>query len=166
MTGTRAMQVTTSGDSEVVVSRVFDAPRALVFDCFTKPELVPRWLLGPPGWTMPVCEIDLRVGGAYRYVWRNPERGDMGVSGTFRELKPPERIVHTELFDEDWSKGGAVVTTVFTEAGGETTVTMTIRFTSAEAREAALATGMTRGMAQSYDRLDEVLASEQGDAVA
>lgn len=166
MTGTRAMEVSTSGDSEVVVRRVFDAPRALVFDCFTRPELVPRWLLGPPGWTMPVCEIDLRVGGAYRYVWRHPERGDMGVSGTYRELVPPERIVHTELFDEDWTGGGAMVTTVFTEAGGETTVTMTIRFTSAEAREAALATGMTRGMAQSYDRLDEVLSSKQGDAAA
>jgi len=166
MTGTRAMQVTTNGETDVVVTRVFDASRALVFDCFTRPELVPRWLLGPPGWTMPVCEIDLRVGGRYHYVWRNPERGDMGVSGTYRELAPPERIVHTELFDEDWSKGGAVVTTVFTEADGKTMVTMTIRFTSAEAREAALATGMTRGMAQSYDRLDEVLAGEQGESAA
>jgi len=160
------MDVTTSGDSEVVVTRVFDAPRTLVFDCFTKPELVPRWLLGPPGWTMPVCEIDLRVGGTYRYVWRHPERGDMGVTGTYRELAPPERIVHTELFDEDWTSGGATVTTVFTEAGGETTVTMTIRFTSAKAREAALATGMTRGMAQSYDRLDAVLAGELGETAA
>ena len=145
---TDTLQVTKSGDREVVIARIFDAPRALVFDAFTKPDLVKRWLLGPPGWSMPVCEIDLKVGGRFRYVWRNEARGkDMGVGGAYREIVPPERIVHTELFDEDWTGGETLVTTIFTEEGGKTTVTMTVRYSSAEAREAALGTGMTRGMA-------------------
>ena len=143
---------------------LFDAPRALVFDAFTKPDLVKRWLLGPPGWSMPVCEIDLKVGGRFRYVWRNEARGnDMGVGGAFREIVSPERIVHDELFDEDWTGGETIVTTIFTEEAGRTVVAMTVRYSSAAAREAALGTGMTRGMEQSYERLDEVLT---GDAKA
>ena len=158
---TDTLQVSKSGDREVVIARAFDAPRKLVFDAFTKPELVKRWLLGPPGWSMPVCDIDLKVGGRFRYVWRNEARGkDMGVGGAYRELVPPERIVHTELFDEDWTGGETLVTTMFTEEGGKTTATMTVRYASSAAREAALGTGMTRGMAESYERLAEVLASE------
>ena len=157
---TDTLQVTKSGDLEVVIARAFDAPRALVFDAFTKPELVKRWLLGPSGWSMPVCEIDLKVGGALRYEWRHDAKGtDMGMSGVFREIVPPDRIVHTELFDEDWTGGETLVTTMFTEEGGKTTATMTVRYSSSEAREAALGTGMTRGMAESYDRLAEVLAT-------
>jgi uncharacterized protein YndB with AHSA1/START domain len=148
------------GDREVALTRVFDAPRRLVFDAHTKPELVRRWLLGPPGWTMPTCEVDLRVGGRIRYVWRGPNGETMGMSGTFREVVPPDRLVHTELFDEDWQGGGVETTTVFVETAGKTTVEMTMRFASAEAREAALATGMARGMGQSYDRLAEMLAAE------
>jgi len=158
----KGVTVETPGDRDVVVTRIFDAPRDLVFDCFTKPDLVPRWLLGPPGWTMPVCTIDFRVGGKYRYEWRSAAGKTMAVSGTFRELAPPARIVHSERFDEDWTGGEALVTTVFTENAGKTTVVMTIRFASAEARAGAVATGMTRGMAQSYDRLDDLLASGAG----
>jgi uncharacterized protein YndB with AHSA1/START domain len=155
-----ALQVKKSGDLEVVIARTFDAPRTLVFDAFTKPELVKRWLLGPPGWSMPVCDIDLKVGGRFRWVWRNEESGkDMGVSGTFREILPPERIVHDELFDEDWTGGQTIVTTQFSEASGRTLVTMTVHYSSAAAREAALGTGMTRGMEQSYQRLDEIFAA-------
>jgi uncharacterized protein YndB with AHSA1/START domain len=157
---TNTLQVTKSGDREVVIARVFHSPRALVFDAFTKPDLVRRWLLGPPGWSMPVCEIDLKVGGRIRYVWRNDAKGtNMGMSGAFREIGPSERIVHTELFDEDWTGGETLVTTLFAEQGGKTTVTMTVLYSSAAAREAALGTGMTRGMAESYDRLADVLAS-------
>ena len=149
---------------ELVITRSFNAPPALVFDAFTKPHLVKRWLLGPPGWTMPVCEIDLTVGGRFRYVWRNEARGaDMGVGGAFREIVPPERLVHDELFDEDWTGGQTIVTTSFTEEAGRTVVAMTVLYSSAAAREAALGTGMTRGMEQSYQRLDEVLT---GDAKA
>ena len=160
------LNVSASGEREVVMTRSFDAPRELVFDAFTVPDLVRRWLLGPPGMTMPVCEIDLKVGGRFRYVWRNSEGIDMGMGGVFREIAPPERIVHTELFDEDWTGGEALVPTLFTEEGGRTTVTMTVLYSSREARDAALKTGMADGVAASYDRLDELLATipARGDA--
>ena len=161
MTGTGKLQVTTPSDREVLITRSFDAPRSLVFDCNTKPELVRRWLLGPPGWTMPVCDIDLRVGGKYRYVWRNESGGDMGMGGTFREIVVPERLVANELFDEDWTGGETRVTTVFTERGGKTTVTTTVLYASKEARDSALKTGMTEGMDAGYQRLDELLAEQK-----
>src|SRR5205814_27542 len=102
-----------------VMTRVFDAARALVFDAHTKPELVKRWLLGPPGWSMPVCEIDLRVGGKYRYVWRHNTKGtQMGMGGVYREIVAPERIVSTERFDEAWYPGEAVGTLLLVERGG------------------------------------------------
>ncbi len=161
---TNALQVTKIGDSEVVILRAFAAPRPLVFDAFTKPALVRRWLLGPPGWSMPVCEIDLKVGGRFRYVWRNEASGaDMGVGGAYSEIAPPDRIVHTELFDEDWTGGETVVTTVFSDEGRGTLVTMTVRYASAAAREAALGTGMTRSMAESFDRLDQTLRDENAN---
>jgi uncharacterized protein YndB with AHSA1/START domain len=159
MTDAKALDVTTPSDVEVTITRVFDAPRALVFDAFTKPALVKRWLLGPPGWTMPVCDIDLKVGGSIRYVWRHPERGDMAMSGTFRKIERPDRLVHTELFDQDWTGGETTVTTTFIEQRGKTTVAMTILYASREARDAAMKTGMTTGMAQSYEKLDELLTA-------
>lgn len=153
-------QVTASGELDLVMTRVFDAPPALVFDAFTQPELVRRWLLGPEGWTMPVCEIDLRVGGSYRYVWRREKDGtQMGLGGVFREVVAPERIVHSELFDDPWYPGEAVVTTAFTEQAGRTTVRMTIRYASREARDGVLKSGMERGVAVSYDRLEAILAA-------
>lgn len=154
-----ALKVTTPTEREIVMTRVFDAPRGLVFDALTKPELVKRWLLGPPGWTMPVCEIDLRVGGRYRYVWRKAGVPDMGMGGVYREIVRPERIVTTELFDEDWTGGETLVTTVLVEQRGKTTLTITVRYSSREARDGALKTGMEEGVAASYDRLAELLAS-------
>ncbi|HMD32543.1 MAG TPA: SRPBCC family protein [Candidatus Acidoferrales bacterium] len=155
------LQVAAKGDREITMTRTFDAPRRMVFDAFTKPELVKRWLLGPDGWTMPVCEIDLRAGGRYRYVWRNAAQGkEMGVSGVFSEVTPPERIVHTEKFDESWYPGEAVVTTVLAEQGGKTIFTMTILCESREAREVMLKSGMEKGVAQSYDRLAGILAGK------
>jgi uncharacterized protein YndB with AHSA1/START domain len=157
----KALSVTKPSDREIEITRVFDAPRKLVFDAFTKPDLVKRWLLGPPGWTMPVCEIDRKVGGKFRYGWRNENDGrEMGVSGVFRELTPPDRIVHTETFDEDWTGGETVVTTLFKEQGGKTTVSMMVRYASERARDGALGSGMTRGMEDSYARLDEMLAAK------
>jgi predicted enzyme related to lactoylglutathione lyase/uncharacterized protein YndB with AHSA1/START domain len=154
------MKVATQGDREIVITRVFDAPRHLVWNAYTQPELVRRWLLGPPGWTMPVCEIDLRVGGKYRYVWRNDAGAEMGMEGVHREVVPPERIVCTQLFDEDWTGGEAVGTLVLTEQGGRTTVTNTILYSSKEARDGALQSGMEQGMAAGYDRLEELLTTK------
>ena len=154
-----ALKVTTRGDREIVMTRVLDAPCSMVFDAFTKPELVRRWLLGPEGWSMPVCEIDLRVGGTYRYVWRHAKGHEMGMGGEFREIVPPERIVSTEKFDEAWYPGEAVGTLVLTERDGKTTVTQTVLYQSREAREAVLKSPMESGVAAGYDRLAELLAS-------
>jgi uncharacterized protein YndB with AHSA1/START domain len=131
----------------------------LVFDAHTKPELVKRWLLGPPGWTMPVCEIDLRVGGKYRYVWRNADGTEMGMGGVFREIARPERLVATEVFDQSWYPGEALDTSVFVEERGKTTVTLTVLYESREARDGVLKSPMEQGMAAGYDRLEELLAS-------
>ncbi|HEV8524692.1 MAG TPA: SRPBCC family protein [Terriglobales bacterium] len=154
------LKVAAQGDREIVMTRDFDAPRRLVFDAFTKPELVKRWLLGPPGWSMPVCEIDLRVGGKYRYVWRRDSDGtDMGMGGVYREIVAPERVVATEKFDEAWYPGEAVGTLVLVEQGGRTTVTQTVLYESREARDDVLKSGMESGVAASYDRLAELLVS-------
>ncbi len=154
------LQVTTPSDREIAMTRVFDAPRHLVFEALTKPELVQRWLLGPPGWSMPICEIDLQVGGAYRYVWRNDENGqEFGSTGAFREILPPERIVHTERMDG--APGEALVTNLLSEQGGKTTLTFIMLFDSKEARDGALQTGMEKGVAISYDRMADLLASAQ-----
>lgn len=160
MNRNEAFQLTTRGDLEIVMTRTFDAPRRMVFDAFTKPELVKRWLLGPPGWSMPLCEIDLRVGGSYRYVWRRDSDGtEMGVSGVYREIKAPEKVVHTEKFDNPWYPGEAVVTLVLEEQGKKTAITQTMRMESREARDGVLKSGMERGVAASYNRLAEILAS-------
>jgi uncharacterized protein YndB with AHSA1/START domain len=153
------LRVTTPADREIVMTRVFAAPRDLVFAACTKPELLKRWLLGPPGWTLPVCEIDLKVGGALRFVWRGPDGTEMGMSGVYREVAPPERLAHTELFDADWTGGETLVTTVLREQAGRTTLTGTVLYPSREARDAALRAGMEQGVAASYDRLAELLAS-------
>ena len=156
-------QVTLPSDREVKVTRSFRAPRALVYRAYTEPELVRRWLLGPPGWTMPICEMDVRVGGQYRWRWRSEDKGnEFGFSGSFREVQPPSRIVHTEAYDPGTVGGEypgepAIVTVTFTEDGGVTTVTSLIDFGSKEARDGAVATGMTDGMEQSYQLLDRLL---------
>jgi uncharacterized protein YndB with AHSA1/START domain len=153
------LQITTPSDREIVITRVFNAPRRLVFDAWTRPELLKRWLLGPPGWSFVVCESDLRVGGCYRFVWRNSEGTKMGMGGVYREVVPPERIVNTQLFDQDWTGGEAIGTLVLTENNGKTTSTNTILYSSREARDGAACTAMAEGMEAGYTRLDEVLAT-------
>jgi uncharacterized protein YndB with AHSA1/START domain len=156
-----------NGDREIVVTRVFDAPRRLVFDAYTKPELIKQWLIGPDGWSMPICETDLRPGGKYRYVWRNDTDGsEMGMGGVYREVAPPERIVATELFDEAWYPGEAVDTIVLTEQGGKTTLTQTILYNSRETRDAVLKSPMQTGMAASYDRLEKFVPSLGREALS
>src|SRR6266550_5506241 len=160
MKSTGNLKLTAQGDREIVMTRALDAPRRLAFDAFTKPELVKQWLLGPPGWSMPICEIDLRVGGAYRYVWRRDSDGsEMGMGGVYREIAAPERLVATDKFEQPWYPGEAVDTTVLVEQGGKTTITQTVRYQSQEARDAVIKSGMERGVAASYDRLAELLAS-------
>lgn len=154
-----ALTVTHPSSNAVTVSRSFDAPADLVFACHTKPQLVQRWQLGPPGWSMPVCEIDLRVGGTYRYVWRSTADGsEFGFTGRYREITAPTLIVHTEGMIG--TPGEALVTTTLEERSGRTTLTLTMSFESQDVRDQVLLTGMTDGMAQSYDRLDEILAAQ------
>jgi uncharacterized protein YndB with AHSA1/START domain len=155
------LTVTTLGDREIVLTRTFDAPRHLVFEAMTRPDLVKRWLAGPPGWEMVVCEIDLRVGGRYRYVWRMENGTQMGMSGEFREIAAPERIVQTEVFDEAWYPGEAVGTLVLKDQAGKTHLEMTVRYSSEEARAAVLKTPMAEGVAAGYDRLAELLGQPQ-----
>ena len=159
MSNTGTLQLATRGDREIVMTRMFEAPRNLVWACFTQPELVKRWLFGPPGWSFVVCDIDLRVGGAYRYVWRKDDGTEMGMGGIHREIVPHERIVNTQLFDQDWTGGEAVGTVEFTERNGRTTVTQTVLYTSRDAREMVLKSGMKEGMQMGYDRLAELMAS-------
>ena len=161
-------QVTLPSDREVKVTRSFRAARPLVYRAFTEPALVQRWLLGPPGWSMPVCEMDVRVGGRYRWRWRsNTDASEFGFTGTFREVQPPWKLVHSEAFDPGTVGGGypgseALVTVTFTERDGITTMTSLIDFGSKETRDAAIATGMTDGMEQSYQLLDELLTQQPG----
>jgi uncharacterized protein YndB with AHSA1/START domain len=152
------LDVEARSDREIVITRAFAAPRRLVFEAFRKPELVRQWLLGPPDWAMPVCEIDFRVGGRYRYVWRHANGNEMGMGGVYREIVAPERIVATEKFDQPWYPGEAVGTVVLTEQGGKTTLTQTIVYESQEARDLVIKSPMGHGLAASYDRL-EILAN-------
>jgi len=157
---TGKLTVTTPSDFEIAMTRVFDAPRGLVFEALTKPELLQRWLLGPDGWSMPVCEIDLRVGGRYRYVWRHTTNGkEMASGGVYREIVPPDRLVSTEKFEDPWYPGESLVTYALVEQGGKTTLTCTMRLESREIRDAVLKTPMEQGVAASYDRLAEILAT-------
>jgi uncharacterized protein YndB with AHSA1/START domain len=155
--------VTLPNDLDVVVVRAFNAPRTPVFDAWTKPALVQRWMLGPPGWTMPVCEMDVRPGGKFKWRWRSEENGaEFGFTGEFREVVRPSRIVHIERYepgDVGGEMGEALVTSVLTEDDGVTTQTMTIHYESKAVRDAALKTGMTDGMEMSFQKLDEMLAS-------
>ena len=151
--------VTTPTDREIVMTRVFNAPRKLVFDAWTKPELVRRWLLGPPGWTMPVCEIDLRVGGAYRFEWLGQDGSVMGMGGIYREIVIPQRIVNTQLFDQDWTGGETLGTLLLVEHDGKTTLTNKVLYSSREARDGALKTNMAEGVEAGYARLDEIFKS-------
>lgn len=158
-----SFRVTTPTDRVIEITRDFEAPRQLVFDAFTKPELVRRWLLGPEGWSMPVCEIDLRVGGVYRYVWHKDGVKDMGIGGVFREVVVPERLVATEKFDDSWYPGEAVNSTSFLDNSGVTSVKITIQYESAEARNIASRSGMEHGMRAGFDRMEQLLSSSQAE---
>lgn len=153
------LNVAASGDREIVITRDFDAPRTLVWETMSRPDLLKRWLFGPPGWEMTVCEDDPRVGGKFRWAWSGPEGAGMTMSGEYREVVPPERAVRTELFETGCipQMGEQLATLVLTETGGKTTLTLTVQYPSKEARDGTLASGMEHGMSAGYDRLDEIL---------
>ena len=155
MINTGTLQVSTPSDREITLTRVFDAPRQMVFDAFSKPELLKRWF-GPRGWSLVVCEVDFRVGGGFRFVMRGPDGKDMGMRGVYREIVAPERSVHMESFDD--YPGESQVTAVFVEQDGRTTMTATVLYFSKAIRDIVIQTGMEHGAAESYDKLAELLA--------
>jgi uncharacterized protein YndB with AHSA1/START domain len=160
MTNVGTLQVTTPSDREISMTRVFDAPRDFIFDAHTRPELIRRWLGARAGWSMPVCDVDLKVGGSYRYVWAMDDGSmEMGMGGVFLEIARPERLVNTEKFDQSWYEGDAVDTLTLIEKGGKTTLTMTVRYQSQAVRDAVLKSPMKEGMADGYDSLAKLAAS-------
>ena len=159
MPNSDTFQVTTPSDREIAVMRVFDAPRHLVFEALTTPELLKRWLGVHGNWSLDVCEIDLKVGGTFRYVWRNTNGMVMGMRGIFREIVRPERIVNTEKFDDPWYPGDATTTMTLVEQRGKTTLTTRILYDSKEVRDGVLQSPMDQGMKMAYDLLAELLTT-------
>ena len=155
-----ALKVTTPTDREIVITREFDAPRELVWDAMSRPELLRRWLVGPPGWELTTYEDEQRVGGRFRWEWSGPEGAGIAMSGTYREIVPPDRCVRTETFESASlpPMGEQLATLVLADRGEQTTLTLTVLYPSKEARDGALAGGMDKGLAAGYDRLDEILA--------
>jgi uncharacterized protein YndB with AHSA1/START domain len=158
-----SLTVTTPSDTEIVHRREFAAPRALVFDALTRPELLTRWY-GADGWDLVVCRVDLRPGGAWRFVWQGPDGAGMAAGGVYREVRPPERLAYTEAFDDHWYPGESLVTTVLTERHGRTTLTNTLRYPSREVRDLVLESPMARGVAEGFDRLARLLAATRRGA--
>jgi uncharacterized protein YndB with AHSA1/START domain len=161
-------KVSLPSDTEVRVTRDFAAPRQLVWDAHTQPNLVKRWMLGPPGWSMPVCEMDVRPGGKYRWRWRSDDEGkEFGFFGEFREVDAPARMIHEENYDPGDMGGAmdasnpAMIRTSFTEKNGVTMLETVMKFASKEIRDAAVSTGMTDGMEMGYERLDKLFAEQQ-----
>lgn len=161
MNTTASLSVTTPSDREILMTRLFNAPRELVFEAMYRPELLKRWLNGPPGWSLEFCAVDFRVGGGFRQIWHGPEGAEMGMGGVFREIVRPERIVRTELFDQDWTGGEALATLMLSEKAGQTELALTVLYASQEARDGALQSGMKEGVAASYDQLDVLFAAQQ-----
>jgi len=156
MKNTGTLSVDLPSDREVALTRVFKAPRHLVYEAFSKPEILKRWF-GPRGWSLITCDVDARAGGRFRFVLRAPDGHEIGMRGAYRELSPPARSVHTESFDD--FPGESQVTSVFTEQDGYTTLVATILYPSREIRDAVIKSGMEHGAAESYDKLEEILAS-------
>lgn len=156
------LKITPKGERELVITRDFAAPRRLVFDAYTKPELIRRWLSGLDGWSFDVCDVDLRVGGKYRWVWKRDSDGFlMGMGGVYREINAPARLVATEKFDDAWYPGEAICTLELAEKAGRTTLTQTMTYESPEALKAVLDSPMESGLVESMDRLGELLKSLQ-----
>jgi uncharacterized protein YndB with AHSA1/START domain len=164
MKNSENLTVTPQGDREIVITRLFDAPRDLVFEAHTRPELLQRWFGVRSGWTLPVCQLDLKVGGAYRYVWRNGATGrDMGCGGVFLQVEPPQLLVYTESFDD--YPGESTNTMVLADRKGQTLLTITSSYPSTEIRDMVLKSGMETGLAESYTALDNLLLTSEAKPV-
>ncbi|WP_171174896.1 SRPBCC family protein [Ruegeria sp. HKCCD8929] len=151
----KPLEMISPTDTTIKIIRSFDAPGRLVWRAYTEPDLVKRWLTGPAGHTMPECNIDLRVGGAYRYVWEWPE-GCMSASGIYQEIEHDHRIVCTEAFDFA-PDSETLVEQTFEELEGRTTVTMLLHYDSKGTHDAVLQTPMDKGLEASYSNLDALL---------
>ena len=155
-----SFQVTTPSDQEIRMTRLFNARRGLVFEAMTKPEHVKQWWgrLGE-GYSVPVCEIDLRPGGGWRFVNKHP-KGEAAFHGEYREIVPPIRVVFTEIF-EQFPDTVSVVTADLSEEGGKTRLTVVVRYPSMQVRDMVIASGMAKGAGISYDRLEDLVAELQ-----
>jgi uncharacterized protein YndB with AHSA1/START domain len=158
------LQVSLPSDTEILMTRVFDAPRRLVFAALTRAELLRQWFGGPPGWHLDVCEIDARVGGTYRYVWASDKGEVMGMGGTITEFDPPGRMVSTEQFDQAWYEGTGIAAIVLDEQDGKTTLKLTVRYDSKAVRDHVLSFPATSGVEMGYDRLAAWLATDEAQA--
>lgn len=160
-------KATRDGDRSLIVTRRFHAPRAAVWRAFTEPALLTRWLLGPPGWEMHVCEMDLRVGGGYTWRWRHPDQGEFGFTGTYSEVEAERRLKDRQVYDPGTlgaPMADAMINTVtFEDVEGGTQVITRMDFSTAEARDQGLASGMAQGMEMSYVNLDRLIAAEGPD---
>jgi uncharacterized protein YndB with AHSA1/START domain len=154
--------ITLPSDREIQITRSFAAPAELVFDCWTIPALIRRWL-GPADWVFVTCEFDARVGGKWRFVTRGPDGFEMGSSGEVLEITRPDWIKMTELYDMDWTGGETLVTNTITETDGVTTSVVTVLYSSKEARDGARATPMAEGMEMGFKRLDDLLEQRPTD---
>lgn len=162
-----SFNVTTPTDREIVITRAFDAPRAMVWDAMTKPELLRKWIFSPPGWTMTECTEDVRPGGSFQWAWSGPEGPVMKMRGEYREVVPPAadgsggRLVRTETFEFGCGPQAGVQlgTLELTERDGKTVLTLTVLYPTKEARDATIASGMARGVAAGYDQLDGLLVA-------
>jgi uncharacterized protein YndB with AHSA1/START domain len=155
--------VTLPSDTEILITRAFDAPAELVFKAYTTPELVKRWW-GYESSEWLVCEIDLRVGGGWRYVTRVDRGFEVAFHGEFREIDPPHRLVSTEVYEgapvPDPEAAGALNVVTFDEADGVTTMTVLVQAPSREVRDAVIESGMESGMQISYDRLEDLVRGQ------
>lgn len=166
--GSGMLKVTTPTDLEIVMTRSFSAPRRLVWEAMTSPEFIRRWMFLPPGWTMTVCEEDVRVGGRFHWAWAGPDGKDvMSMRGVYREVVPPGeggvggRVVRTETFEMGClpQMGEQLCTMVLTETGGKTQLALNVKYPNKEARDGAIASGMEHGVSAGYDKLDAMLAA-------
>ena len=164
----RKLVIDAVGDREVVITRSLAAPRQLVFDAWTKPDQVPRWCAGN-GWSMPVCQIDLRVGGAWRYILHGPQGLKMGIKGVYQEIAAPDRLVTTESYDDgeggpltgrlEMFTGESINTLTLVERNGVTTASVQVLYPDRQARDRVLGGGMEHGYAEAFDLLDRLLAT-------
>jgi uncharacterized protein YndB with AHSA1/START domain len=160
MKSTGSLRLTIPTDQQIVLTRLFNAPRSLVFDAWTKPKYLARWW-GQSATPLVLCEVDLRPGGAWRFVERGIDGKEYSFHGEYREVLPPERLVYTFVLDEEgWRQRPVLVTVTFEEWGRKTKFRQEVLHQTVEDRDAYLQAGMERGAAASYDKLAELLASE------